>query len=183
MPIIVKISVKDFNPDKLREELAASGAGSILVGLSWAGFNRISERRYTPKPAREMVGSSINNGVRIEDFADPGELRFTITRDLTQPEDDALVTLLSNHNFTTLSAEQVRQDQDEADLTAILATERDQFIADVQALGAIVTAWDGQNTTQRQAATKDAIGRISRDLATVGKVMRWILRRERGAAI
>jgi len=168
MATVVKISIKNFNADRLREELAAAGAAALLTGIGWAGFN-LTGRIYAPAAARREVGRSSVNGNTVVDFADPGELRFYTTRDLTTPEDTALTNVLTAHNSALLSAEQVRQDQDEADLDAILATERAAFIANL-------AAWDGLSTANKFVAAKAMF-------TTIGKLMRFLLRRERGASI
>jgi hypothetical protein len=183
MPIVIKISVKDFNPDRLREQLAAAGAGAILDSLGWAGFDRVSDRRYTPKPARTLIGVSVSNGQRIEDFADPGELRFTFSRDLTPGENDQLDTLLANHDHTQLSAEQVRQDQDEADLDSIIATERDAFIAALGTMQTTLNGWDAANQTQKLQLAENYFTANRGCMVTIGKLLRFMLRKERGAAI
>jgi len=168
MATVTKIAIKNFNPDRLREELAAAGAGALLTGIGWAGFTGAG-RLYTPAGVTREIGRSVVNGVTVVDTAVNGELRFYTTRDLTGPEDTALTNVLTAHNSLLLSAEQVRQDQDEADLDAILATERAAFIA-------ALAAWDGQTTAQRFVASKAMF-------TTLGKLMRFLLRRERGAAI
>jgi hypothetical protein len=183
MPTVVKIAVKDFNPDRLREQLEAGGAGAILTSLGWAGFDRVSDRQYTPKPARTLVGVSVSNGQRIEDFADPGELRFALTRDLTPQEDDQLTTLLANHDHTQLSDGQVRADQDEADLDAIIATERDAFIAALGTMQTTLNGWDAANQAQKLQLAEDYFTANRACMVTLGKVLRFILRRERGVAI
>jgi hypothetical protein len=42
MAVTVRISVKDFNDDKLQEELAQ--ASLPIQGITWAGFIRSGER-------------------------------------------------------------------------------------------------------------------------------------------
>jgi hypothetical protein len=114
MATLLKIFVKNFNPDRLREEMPAGTAG-VLTGLGWAGFDRSSSRLYVPKSERSIIGRSFSNGATVVDFADPGELRFSTSRDLTVLEDAALDVVLTAHVATNLSAEQVREDQDETD--------------------------------------------------------------------
>lgn len=169
MAAVVKIALNDFNPDRLGEELVAAGLMPLITSLGWAGFERVTPRRYTPAAARRVVGMSSVNGVRTEDLADPGELRFGLTRDVTPTEAATLDGVLSAHDAALLSAEQVRQDKDEADLDTLLATERQAYLTALQ-------DWDGMTSAQKLAATRAMF-------LTIGKLFRVILRRERGAAI
>lgn len=169
MAALVKIVGKDFNPDRLREDLEGAGFAGLLTGQGWAGFARISRRRYTPNAGPRIVGRTVINGAVSEDTAQPGELRFQSSRDLTPAEDAALDAALAAHDANMLSAEQVREDQDETDLTALLQTDRATYIAHLQ-------NWSGYGNAQKFAAAEDMF-RI------VGKILRLLLRRERGATI
>ena len=167
MAIYIRFHIKDFNPDRLREDFGA--LASLFNSMSWAGFAQIGDRQYTPNPARKLVAVSVVNGVRTENFADPGELRFTTSRTLTSIEETQLDGLLSAHDWTQLSAEQVRQDTDKAELDALLGTER-QIYKDHLA------AWDGYNNIEKAAATKEMF-------QIVGKVLRLFIRSQRSAEI
>jgi hypothetical protein len=151
---VVKIALKNFNGSKFHEEITATGLP--VVSLTWAGFEKVtgSVRLYQPKAARSLVGVMVSNGVRTEDFADPGELRFATSRALTALESTALDAAITAHVSSVLTAEQTRENQDEADWT--------QFIADFG-------TWDAMNTAQRMAFLKRA--------------MRVLLRAQRGAAL
>lgn len=169
MPTLVKTASKDFNPDRLREELEAAGLAAVVTSMGWAGFVKAAPRLYTPAATRRVVATSVSNGERTEDVADPGELRFFTTRDLTGAEDASLTTVLTAHVATQRSAEQVRQDQDEADLDALLATE-------FAAYRTRVTTWDTLNPAQKLDAARD-------NFVVLGTALRVLLRRERGAAL
>ena len=177
MALLTRTLLKDFNSDRLREEVETAGLPSL--SFSMRGFEQIGARLYTPAAVRRRVGYSSSTG---DDFADPGELHIAPPRDLTVPETVTLDATLTAHNAALLSTEQARQDQDETDVATLLATERQTYIDDIQALNAIVAAWDGQNSAQRQVATKDAIARTARDFTIIGKALRLVLR-QRGAGI
>jgi hypothetical protein len=120
MVVAVRISAKDFNDDKLQEELAQ--ASLPIQGITWAGFIRSGERLHTPFPeASRVVGTSSSDG---DDVALRGGLRFSIPSPLTPTEDTSLDSVLAAHNSATLAAEQVRQNQDNTDLDTLLATDR-----------------------------------------------------------
>jgi hypothetical protein len=152
----------------------------------------VSDREYAPRTERTLIVATSVNGIRTEEYCGPagagdtyefGEIVFGTTRDLTAPEQTTFDLALTAHDHTVLSAEQVRQDQDAADLDTLVATERQQFIDAVQSLTTIVDAWDGLTNTQRQEATKIGLTNARDALRIVGKVLRFVLRRERGAAI
>jgi len=163
MALLLRTLLKDFNPDRLSDEVATAGLPSL--SFSMRGFEQRGARLYTPAVARRRVGYSSSTG---DDFADPGELHIAPSRDLTVPETITLDATLTAHNAALLSAEQVRQDQDETDFAALLATERQTYLANLQ-------AWDGMNTAQRAVATKEMF-------QIIGKVFRLVLR-GRGAGI
>ena len=147
MALIKKIHVKDFNPDKLREELEAAGGGFVQSTV-WAGFDSVSDRLYTPMQARRAVGSSSVNGVQTIDYADPGELRFVTPRDITPAEDDGLETILVAHNAATLSQAQIEADADEDVFDALIAEKKPIYVGHLN-------NWDTYTNTQRTAATKE----------------------------
>lgn len=157
MALYTKIALKNFNVSLVMESLRATygtvpdGVTPVIASVGFAGFDRLDERVRTPKAIRTEVGYSSNTGA---DFADPGELRISTSRDLTQAEEISLDAVLLSHVSTSLTAEQVRQDQDEADWT--------QMIADFP-------NWDTANTVQRMNMLKRAI--------------RLIIRKERATAI
>jgi hypothetical protein len=165
MAVTVKISVKDFNSNKLQEELAALP----LTGISWAGFIRLDDRRHTPFPeASRVVGRSSSTG---DDVALRGELRFISSSSLTAPQNASLDSILSSHNSATLSAEQVREDQDESDMEALFASDRQVYLNHIQ-------TWDTKSTANKLAAAKEMY-------TIIGKVLRVFIRRNRqgGGAI
>lgn len=145
----VKIALKDFNAPKLMEELNATGLPITSIG--WSGFDRPDPRRYTPKASRTQVGYSSSAGA---DFADPGEMRIATSRALTPLEDTNLTGLLTAHFATVLTAEQQRQDQDNADLNQLMVDYGN---------------WDLLNNTQRFLVLKRAL--------------RILIRRERGSPL
>lgn len=119
-------------------------AGLPITSMGFAGFNRLTDRIYTPKGDLTQVGYSSNTG---PDFASDGELRVSTSRDLTAGEESSLDALLLAHVSTTLTAEQQRQDQDAGDWT--------QMIADFP-------NWDAANNAQRMTMLKRAIRLIIR---------------------
>lgn len=165
MALISKIFVKTFNASRLLDEVSAFP----IVSIGWAGFTRLDDRLYQPNATTKEIGRSVSNGVTVVDTAEPGELRFSLSIDLTPSEDDSLTSILASHNATQLSAEQIRQDQDEADWLAITATERQAYID-------ALASWDAANNAQKLVLAKQMF-------ATVGKLMRLVIRAERGSAI
>lgn len=161
--MLVKIVNKPLNLDRLADELAPLRA--ITTRVDWYGFERQDARTMVPIPARRKVGEA--NGVL--DFADPGEIRFHLTRDLTAQEEAALDAALAAHDAKALSAEQVREDRDESDLDQLLAglANFDTFLANFDNAG---------NVNQLKAALRPFC-------VNVGKALRLIARKYRGAAV
>jgi len=180
MPTLTRIALKDFNPAKLFEEMASL---PLAGNPGMAGFDRVTARRFTPAPGVKLVGTQTSTGATVQDFAQPGELRLPFTRDLTGPETTALDNAITAHVHTVLTAEQTREDQDDADFQAILSTERTAYVQNLTDIQAAIDAWDAQTTAQRLAATKQHMVETRECLLTVGKVLRLFLRRERDAAI
>ncbi len=179
MPIIKRVALKDFNPGGLLAELLALALP--LRGVGFDGFDLVIKQRHvTPAPAPKVVGR--DKGVPI-DTAAVGEVRLHANRALTAPEDIALDAALAAHDQTVLSAEQVRQDTDESDIDGVLATGRQEFLDVLGRLQVVVDGWDGASTPQRMAATKASIDDTRTALIVLGKIMRFILREERKAAI
>ena len=167
MAIYIRFHIKDFNSDRLREDFGA--LASLLNSISWAGFTQVGDRQYTPNAARKRVGVRVENSVRVEDFADPGEIRFSTSQTLTPAEETQLNNVFVAHDWTQLSAEQVRQDTDESDLDALLATERQIYKDHLR-------DWDAYTSQQKADATKAMF-------LSLGKVLRIFLRQQRAAEI
>jgi len=160
---MIKIVNKAINPGLLQEELDILGLLSLMRSIGWAGFDHLPDgQRYVPFVSRQVIGSSSINQVRTEDFADPGEIRFTFSRVLTVQEDTDLDALLVAHDATGFSAEQTRQVQDSTDLASLLAT-------DFPAYKVHIRNWDTYTNAQRIAATKEMF-------LTLGKGLRALLR-------
>ena len=177
MTLVTKTSVKNFNGSLLMEQVSAILAPS---SLGWAGFHRLNERVYEPNAAAQEVGRTSVNGQTTIDTAQPGELRFTFSRDLTAQEDSDLVTLLAAHNSATLTAEQTRQDQDASDLPTLIDTERDTFIANLATQNTTINGWDAATTAQKLVAAKASFTAIRQNQAILGRVLRLFLRSQGG---
>ena len=105
---------KNFNRDLLREELS----GLQLETLQLAGFKRKGRFEGQPSTAPRRVSRVRQpDGTYIEDFAQPGELRFIFT----VAPGAALDLILAAHDATQRTTEQTRIDQDETDLDVLLA--------------------------------------------------------------
>ena len=178
MANVVKIAPKNFNADKLMEELA----GTPVMDIVWYGFVPINDRVYGPfsGPPRVIEGHSYAGSNYT---ARSGELWFITSRRLTVPEDSALVSLLTAHDSTALTAEQVRQAQDESDLDALIASDRDAFLAAIQSMQTGIQGWDAATTAEKLAITKNFFILTRANMITIGKMMRLFIRSERGAAI
>jgi hypothetical protein len=158
----ITVSVKDFNVDKLREELASL----LFRGLHGLGlFVQVNVCiRHSPKDSR-VVGTSSSDG---DDVALRGELRFFSPSTLTDPQNTSLGSVLADHNSVTPTAEQVRQDQDTNDLDALLATDRPVYLNHIQSS-------DGLSTANKLVAAKAMF-------IIIGKVLRLFIRKSRGGA-
>lgn len=170
MPTVLKIRNAPVNPDRLREECAAAGLGSVLDGrVRWAGFSG-SGNVQTPLAAATVVGITVVNGSRVFDTAQPGEIRLELTRDFTGNEESTLDATLAAHNAATLSGAQQRAAEDEAALDALIATDYPQVVSDLQLL----------NGTPTQAQRNIATTRI---LASYGKAVKILIRMKRDVAL
>ena len=110
MVVVVKIANKNLNLPLLFDELQA--AGLAQQGLLVAGFEHVGNQRYRPFVVRTVIGKSGD----VEDFADPGELRFRFADPLSTAEDTALDGVLTAHDATQTSGD---QDNKQADADAI----------------------------------------------------------------
>lgn len=181
MPIITKTAVKNFNGDLLSEQVAALLTVAVFSGqVKWAGFHRLTDRVYEPNAGVQEIGRHSANGQTTIDTAQPGELRFTCSRDLTSQEDTDLDAILTAHNSANLTAEQTRQDQDEADLESLIETERDTFIANLSTQQTTINGWDAATTAQKLVAAKASFTAIRQNQAILGKVLRLFLRSRQG---
>ena len=111
--------LKNFNRDLLIEELAASALPFIQADFS--GFKRIDQ--YVGAPvieSRLILRKRNNDGTYLEDFAQPGEIRFEFSTALTAAEATALDSLLSAHDATQFTTEQTRENQDITDMDTLV---------------------------------------------------------------
>jgi len=115
----IRTVLKSFNKDLLNEELVASALpfeSAYLAGFEPRGRPRIV---FDIAPGPRLISEDkVNN---IQDFADPGEIRFVFTTALTAPEATALDALLTAHDHTQRTTEQTRSVRDEAELSALEA--------------------------------------------------------------
>lgn len=111
----VRTVLKDFNRDLLVEQLLSSIVP--FESLHLAGFVRLNQYVGTPAPGPRVIS---HDGVTGDtDTADPGELRFVVTSALSGLEATALDAVLSSHVSTGHTADQDRNNQDDADWTAL----------------------------------------------------------------
>lgn len=116
MPTITEFHVKNFNPEKLDEELVSGLGVGRIYGKNWFGFHRLSKRILEPNSATEQYGT-MADGTQL--FADPGELHIHVPEDFSAAEETTLSSILTAHDFSLLTAEQQRQDVDVADWQAL----------------------------------------------------------------
>ena len=166
MATYVTFHIKSFNDSRIIEELNALSL--TFATITWAGFLRPVGRVRAPTTGPTEVGRKVENGVTTIDTADPGELRFVTSVALTGAQQTALDAALVSHDSTQLSAEQVREDQDEVDWAVLEGS-----ITDYKAH---LLAWDGYNNLQAKAASKEM-------LTSLGKAVRLLIRQNRGSAI
>jgi hypothetical protein len=109
-------------------------------------FVPLDARRCTPFPeSSRVVGRSSSSG---DDVAARGELRFLSPDALTAPQNTSLDSVLAAHNSATLTAEQQRQDQDDADMESLLASDRAVYLNHIQ-------TWDAKREV---APTIETVG-------------------------
>ena len=116
---VIKFMNKDLNLGRLQEELEA--AGFPETGLLLAGFERTGKEQYKPNAARKVISTQTSGGTVTEDFADPGELRFSFERELSIPQDEALGRVLANHDATMMSKSQINQDVDAIQVETLIS--------------------------------------------------------------
>jgi hypothetical protein len=115
----VRTVLKDFNRNLLTEELAASVLPFESAFL--AGFQRKGNSRFVGEPTAAPKLISRDGVSGVEDFADPGEIRFVFTTALTVPQGAILDGLLNSHDATQHTADQDRTRQDTLDYVALEA--------------------------------------------------------------
>ena len=117
MGTLVKFMNKDMNHERLREELEVAGVPP-QAGLLVAGFTRINSRLYEPFLTTQIISTATDpaGGPDITNSAQPGELRFDYTPDLTEPQETTLDGVLTVHDATNLST---GQQNDDTDIAAI----------------------------------------------------------------
>jgi len=138
MAFEIRIVLKRFNSRLLAEEMKAS----ILPIISGqvVGFDEIDRFEAAPATAPKLVTRRRkSDGTYNEDFAEPGELRFEFSVELTAAFDLVLDNLLLAHDSTLRTADQQRQEQDETDLDTLVAN---------------FPNWDSFNNTQRNSFLK-----------------------------
>jgi hypothetical protein len=82
--------------------------------------------RPTGRKENRAHGCNIEN-LDQELVAQRGQMLLIFSHDLTPSENTVLDPVLTNHNSTLLSAEQTLEDQDVADLDALIASDRAAF--------------------------------------------------------
>ncbi len=99
--MITIIKLKDFNPGLVEQEMTAA---SMVMRVSFAGFDAVSRRLVTPASSPKTITTS--HGVAT-DTAQPGEIRFS-----DEAQRTAFSTLLDAHIATVTSTKQVDEDLD-----------------------------------------------------------------------
>jgi len=161
MVTTVITKLKNFNLSLLREDLASAP----ITSWSFAGFNRLPDERRTPKATATVVGVTVANGVRVEDTAEPGEIRFYSETEPTQEQIDALNAILDAHDSAQDSLEQQRKVLDEADWQALLDG-RPAYLANIQ-------NWDAMTSADKLVAAKEMF-------ALIGRALRVLYRDRKG---
>lgn len=110
-----KIVNKNINLNKLTEEMTT--AGFTNFGFLMAGFNKLNDRVYQPNAAQKVIATSTG---KSDDLADVGEIRFRTEEELTGQEETDLDAVYTAHDYTKLTAEQIRVDQDVTDADQLL---------------------------------------------------------------
>lgn len=139
-----KIVNKNINLEKLTEEMVA--AGFTNFGFLMAGFNKLSNRIYQPNTAQKVIATSTG---KPDDLADVGEIRFRSENLLSGQEESDLEAVYTIHDYTKLTAEQIRVDVDLLDIDQLLIDFGD---------------FDGMNTAQINAVIKRALRVLVRQL-------------------
>lgn len=108
---IIKFYVKDFNPDRLHEELIV--AGIEPTGMRWSGFDHINSRLMEPFTATRVISTATG---QPDVTADPGEFLFRYSSD----PGSSLDTVLTAHLATNLSTNQQNEDSDLAAIAPLI---------------------------------------------------------------
>jgi hypothetical protein len=164
MPTETRNVLKSFNPAKLSEEVVTANLPMSPTRQPYLrGFDRVTSREFAPSADDpKLVGTSTSGGVTTEDWAASGELRFDFATAPTAQELIDLDNLLAAHDYTSLTAEQQREDQDDLELAEILAGR--------PAYAAHLAAWDGYNNSQAKAASKEMFTMLGK---AIRRMIRW----------
>ena len=174
MAVVVKTFEKVFNSAKLQEELQAALVGP--QGITWAGFDRLDDRRYQPAPGPRVISRVTINGVVTEDIAQPGELRFVYENELTPEEDGVLDGVLGAHDAALLTLLQQEEDQDAVDFDELLLTTFPEYKVDISELQA-------QLDLIPNNPTKQALQECRQMFTKIRKLFRVVIRSQRGDSV
>ncbi|HLE79123.1 MAG TPA: hypothetical protein VI687_01905 [Candidatus Limnocylindrales bacterium] len=123
MSAVTRVLSTSINPGRLMQEFVA--VFSFGCGISWDGY------QYGERQATVDVTAPV-----------PGQIRVFPPIELTPAQITVLDNVLAAHNAAVLSDDQVRQDQDVADLVSLRTA---------------LTNWDTLTNAQRNAALKLAV--------------------------
>ena len=90
--------------------------------MQLSGFDRSSRYILVPVNEPKLITRRRNpDGSYTENWAEPGELRFKFSTELTPVEDVLLDDILAMHNSAQRTQQQQREEQDETDLDLLEA--------------------------------------------------------------
>ena len=114
MAVYTKFLPGDINIQLFADEISAL-AGNTLDGLDVRGFDTSGKATKSPRfTERKVVGFSRQLGNVVNDEADPGEVKITLSVTLSAGQEAALDAAIAAHDPDALTTDQ----QDRADIEA-----------------------------------------------------------------
>ena len=104
-----KVANKQVNIRRLVQEVKAA---LPLDGIDAVGFESTGGRIYTPRTDQKVGTRKIQGSAKEDILVTLGGLDCHFSRDLTVPEEAQLDSLISAHDYTKLTPDQIRRDED-----------------------------------------------------------------------
>ena len=123
MPVVMRTLTKAINLPLLLEEL--SDPLVYVKEVDLRGYIQESPRKHIPRTSPNVYQTRMDkstDGKKKELIAQPGEIYIETTKGLTIVETQALDQLLKAHDYTKLTATQIKENITKTDLADIMAT-------------------------------------------------------------
>jgi len=128
---------KRINPSLLDQQLRAASFGDDYVGIDWIGFKDVQTVTF------RMMDPSTEYGHTA------GDLIYKSSRSLSSGEQTELDNVLTNHDYTQFSDEQLSMIKDKTELTAVTTG---------------YESWDTLNDNEKDTVIKQALRLMLRAL-------------------